>query len=199
MSIDAAHQGRIGPNAVIRLVEAIDAVEGRSVTMRLFGLAGLENYVGQPPTAMVREEEVTALHRELRRSLSPERAASVSWIAGQRTADYLLAHRIPKPVQRLLKLLPRRLSAIILLKSIGRHAWTFAGSSRFSWTAGRIVTLEFEDCPLCRGGSQSTPCCQYYAAVFERLFRELIDGSATVTETECTAAGADACRFEIRG
>lgn len=198
MNVDAAHQGRIGPNAVIRLVEALDAIEGRAVTMRLFGLAGLEHYVSEPPSAMVREEEVTVLHRQCRKELDQQRAASVSWIAGLRTADYLLKQRIPQPVQRLLKLLPGRLAAFILLKAIARNAWTFAGSSRFTWNWSRPVTLAFEDCPLCRGGTAPSPCCHYYAAVFEKLFRELISGAAEVTETACIAAGGKACRFEIR-
>ena len=147
---------------------------------------------------MVPEEEVTVLHRHLRGDLGPGRAASVSWIAGQKTADYLLANRIPKPVQRLLKLLPARLAAFILLKAIGAHAWTFAGTSRFSWAMGRPITLSFEDCPLCRWDRAASPCCSYYAATFERLFRELISADAAVTETECIATGGEACRFEVR-
>ena len=194
---DAAHTGRIGPNAVIRLAEAVDALESRAVTQRLFIAADLEGYVHALPQAMVPEEEVTTLHRRLRSELGAGRAATASWIAGLRTADYLLANRIPKPVQRLLRLLPRRLAAFILLKAIGAHAWTFAGTSRFTWTMGRPITLSFEDCPLCRGDRSTAPCCSYYSATFERLFRELIAAGTTVTETECIATGGKACRFEI--
>ena len=193
----AAHTGRIGPNAVIRLAEALDALESKAVTKKLFIAANLETYVHALPQAMVPEEDVTVLHRHLRSDLGPRRAASVSWIAGQRTADYLLANRIPRPVQRLLKRLPARLAAFILLKAIGAHAWTFAGSSRFTWKMGRPITLTFEDCPLCRGDHASAPCCNYYSATFERLFRELINADASVRETECTAAGGSTCRFEI--
>ena len=195
---DAAHAGRIGPNAVIRLVEALDAVESRAVTVKLFTAAGLENYVGAPPQAMVPEDEVTALHRRLRAEMGLSRAASVSWIAGLRTADYLLANRIPRPAQRLLKLLPRRLAAFVLLKAIGAHAWTFAGSGQFSWRMGRVLTLTFADCALCREDHAASPCCQYYAATFERLFRVLINADTAVRETACTATGAEACVFEVR-
>ncbi len=195
---DAAHSGRIGPNAVIRLAEALDAVESKAVTLRLFNAAGFGAHAVVPPDTMVPEDEVTALHRQLRSELGPKRAASISWIAGFRTADYLLANRIPRPVQRLLKLLPRRLAAHILLKAIGAHAWTFAGTGRFSWSTGRPITLRFEDCALCRADHAVAPCCHYYAATFERLFRELIDADAQVSETECIAAGASACRFHVR-
>lgn len=195
---DAAHGGRIGPNAVIRLAEALDAVESKAVTLRLFNAAGFGAHAVAPPDDMVPEGEVSALHRQLRNELGPKRAASISWIAGLRTADYLLANRIPGPVQRLLRLLPKRLSAFILLKAIGAHAWTFAGTGRFSWSIGRPITLQFEDCALCRADHSIQPCCQYYAATFERLFQELIDADTRVAETGCIAAGAEACRFEVR-
>ncbi|WP_373506269.1 bacteriochlorophyll 4-vinyl reductase [Aestuariivirga sp.] len=194
----AVTSGRIGPNAVIRLVEALDAIESRTVTTKLFRSVDLESYVVTPPDKMVAEDEVTVLHRKLRHDMGAERAASVSWIAGLRTADYLLANRIPKPVQRLLKILPRRIAGFILLKAIGSHAWTFAGTSRFTWRMGPPIELAFEDCPLCRYDEAASPCCQYYAATFEHLFRELIDADARVVETCCIAAGAEACRFEIR-
>jgi divinyl protochlorophyllide a 8-vinyl-reductase len=194
---DAAHMGRIGPNAVIRLAEALDALESKAVTKRLFIAAHLEGYVHALPEAMVPEDDVTLLHRRLRRDLGAGRADSVSWLAGIRTADYLLGNRIPKPVQRLLRLLPARAAAFILLRAIGAHAWTFAGTSRFAWKMGRPVILTFEDCPLCRHEQSAAPCCSYYAATFERLFRELINADTRVRETHCIATGATACRFEI--
>jgi divinyl protochlorophyllide a 8-vinyl-reductase len=192
----SAGAGRIGPNAVIRLAEAVDAVESKAATLKLFNAAGFGAHAVAPPSSMVPEAEVTALHLELRNSLGPRRAASISWIAGVRTADYLLANRIPRPAQRLLRLLPKRLAAFILLKAIGAHSWTFAGTSRFTWALGRGVTLTFEDCPLCRGDHALSPCCHYYAATFERLFRQLISPGAAVTETHCIAMGHEACRFE---
>ncbi len=198
----AAHAGRIGPNAVIRLAEALDAIESRAVTMKVFTAAGLEAYVGEPPQAMVPEGEVTVLHRRLRAEMGLTRAASVSWLAGLRTADYLLENRIPKPAQRALRMLPRRLAAFVLLKAIGSHAWTFAGSGQFSWRLswrlGRVLTLTFADCALCRADHAESPCCQYYAATFERLFRVLINADTVVRETACTATGAEACVFEVR-
>jgi divinyl protochlorophyllide a 8-vinyl-reductase len=193
-----AEAGRIGPNAVIRLAEALDAIESKAVTLKLFNAAGYGAHAVAPPGSMVPEAEVTALHLELRGALGSKRAASVSWLAGLRTADYLLANRIPRPVQWLLKTLPRRVAAFVLLKAIGAHSWTFAGTSRFSWSLGRTVTLRFEDCPLCRGDRTAAPCCHYYAATFERLFRQLIEPDTQVRETACSAMGARACSFEIR-
>jgi divinyl protochlorophyllide a 8-vinyl-reductase len=192
-----AGAGQICPNAVIRLAEALDAVESKAVTLRLFNAAGFSAHAVALPAVMVPECEVTALHHELRNALGLKRASSISWIAGVRTADYLLANRIPRAVQLLFKLLPRKLAAFMLLKAIGAHAWTFAGSARFTWRLRRTVTLKFEDCPLCRGDHAESPCCQYYAATFERLFRVLISSDAVATETGCIAAGDAACEFEV--
>ncbi len=85
--------GRIGPNAIIRMVEALDAFEGRPVAKRIFAASGNAHYLAELPSEMVPEVDVTALHREVHTALGDSRARSVAWIAGRRT---LLTHRIPK-------------------------------------------------------------------------------------------------------
>jgi len=190
--------GRIGPNAIIRVAEVLPAFVGTAATWQLFERAGMVQYLRTPPEGMVDETEVMRLHGELRVSLGGATAAEVARQAGLRTADYLLAHRIPQPVQRLLKILPARLAARVLLQAITRHAWTFAGSGRFSARAGTPVVLEIRDNPLCRGVHADAPVCDFYAATFERLFRVLVHPAAGVQEVACEARGDDACRFELR-
>jgi divinyl protochlorophyllide a 8-vinyl-reductase len=190
-------QGRIGPNAVIRVAEGLDAFEGRAVTGRVFSASHIAHYLKVPPSDMVAESDVTALHRELHATLGLSRARSVAWIAGQRTADYLLSNRIPKPVQKILKVLPSRLASRVFLAAISRNAWTFAGSGRFSYKLDHPVNFSVADCPICRGLHTSAPCCDYYAATFERLFAELVHPEARVVETACAAMGARACNFHI--
>jgi divinyl protochlorophyllide a 8-vinyl-reductase len=188
---------RIGPNAVIRVAEALDAIEGRPVAERLFAAAGLAPYLAAPPRAMVEEAEVRALHAELYRSLGQRRARSVAWIAGQRTADYLLAHRIPRAVQRLLLLMPRPLAARLLARAIARHAWTFTGSGRLIVEAGNPMQFRIAACPLCRGLHAAEPACDYYVATFERLFAVLIHPDSRAVETECMAQGGAECRIGV--
>jgi divinyl protochlorophyllide a 8-vinyl-reductase len=147
---------------------------------------------------MVDEVDVTRLHCVLRAELGGALAGEVAHKAGVRTADYLLAHRIPRPVQTLLKLLPAGLAARVLLKAICRHAWTFSGSGAFTATAGQPVVLTIRNNPLCKGVTSDTPACSFYAATFEHLFRVLVHPDARVLETDCEACGGDACRFEIR-
>jgi divinyl protochlorophyllide a 8-vinyl-reductase len=196
--VSTATAGRIGPNAITRVAEALGPARAAPV----FRHAGLAAYLDSPPQAMVDEREVIALHAALRSDLGEAEARRVSADAGRRTAAYLLAHRIPAPAQVVLKVLPAGLAARALLKAIGGHAWTFAGSGRFSAEIasgrGQPVVLTIQNNPLCRGVHSAEPACDYYLAVFEVLFRTLVHRGATVTETACEACGDPACVFEIR-
>jgi divinyl protochlorophyllide a 8-vinyl-reductase len=193
--------GRIGPNAITRVAEVLPVRVGRAVTAQVFEAAGLARYLQEPPQAMVDETEVRRLHGVLRETLGDAEARAVARAAGTRTADYLLAHRIPRPVQRLLKVLPAPLAARVLLAAIARHAWTFAGSGQFSarcaWRQGPPVVLAIRGNPLCRGLATAAPACDYYAATFERLFRVLVQARSRVLEVACEACGDPECRFEI--
>jgi divinyl protochlorophyllide a 8-vinyl-reductase len=186
--------GRIGPNAVTRLAEALGPARGEAV----FRAAGLLHRLREPPGRMVPEAEVTALHRMLRERLGDEAAASVSAEAGRLTARYLLAHRIPRPLQAVLRLLPAGIAARILVSAIRRHAWTFAGSGRFRALPGKPMRLEISGGPIASAGRAAKPVCAYYAATFETLFAALVSPRARVTEIACEASGDPACVFELR-
>jgi divinyl protochlorophyllide a 8-vinyl-reductase len=196
--MNASIAGRIGPNAITRVAEVLPARVGSSATRDLFQAAGLLHHLLQPPRAMVQEAEVRQLHGALRQQLGPDAAREVSAAAGRATANYLLAHRIPRPIQRLLHLLPARLAARVLLAAVSRHAWTFAGSGQFSAQLGRPVLLRIRHNPLCQGLATVAPACHYYAATFERLFQVLVHPRAQVVEVACEACGDAECRFEVR-
>lgn len=188
---------RIGPNAVIRMGEALTDRLGRTEALRVFTAAGVAPWLDAPPDAMVDEACVTALHRVLRDTVDADTAAAISHDAGVRTADYLLAVRIPRIVQAVLKRLPPGPASRILLSAIGRHSWTFAGSGTFEVRPGRPLALAIRDCPLCRGATAATPQCAYYAGTFERLYRVLVSRRTMVRETACQAQGAEACVFTL--
>jgi len=82
-----------------------------------------------------------------------------------------------------------------LSTAIARHAWTFAGSGRFRVL--RPGVFEIADNPIIRGERSDVPLCHWHAAVFERLFRVLVDDRLRCVETRCGAMGDDACRFEV--
>ncbi|MFN9209409.1 MAG: bacteriochlorophyll 4-vinyl reductase [Betaproteobacteria bacterium] len=193
-----ASAARIGTNAIVQLAEALRALTGEARGAQLFQAAGLARYWDAPPQQMVDEAEVLRLHSALRAEFDAEAATTLAREAGRRTGDYLLAHRIPRAAQWLLKRLPASLASRLLLSAIRRHAWTFAGSGTFTARAGRPTWFRIADCPICRGATSGQPLCDFYAATFERLFRVLVHPGTTVAETTCQACGADACTFEAR-
>lgn len=189
------HPGRIGPNAILRIIEALgpDSALAREVLER----AQLVGYLTNPPTAMVEEQEVRALHQALRETLGGEGARAVGRQGGHRTADYLLANRIPHLAQTLLKSLPAPLAGRLLLKAIARNAWTFAGNGLFNYEPGRPHRLRIAGCAICGDARSNGPLCDYYAATFERLFQVLVSARSRVIEIQCQAQGHPACSFEI--
>ncbi len=184
--------GLIGPNALLQLVPVLEA-ESPGLSARLFASA----CASMPKTlGMIPEEPVARVHQELRRRL-PTRAPALAAEAGRRTADYILAHRIPPPAQWLLRALPPQLSAPLLTRAIARNAWTFAGSGSFRIVSVRPVLIEIGANPVIRGECADHPVCHWHAGVFQRLFQVLVDPRITATETCCGAMGAVACRFRV--
>ncbi|EGV32015.1 bacteriochlorophyll 4-vinyl reductase [Thiorhodococcus drewsii AZ1] len=197
---DLKHEnhGRVGPNAIIRVAEALEAAQGPEAVSELFRRAGLERYLEAMPTEMVEEGEVTSLQAALRELLGVTAARAIARDAGMRTGDYLLAVRIPRPAQAILSILPPRLATRMLLKAIGGNAWTFVGTGVFSADPSYPPKLTVSDSLLCRGATASEPLCDFYAGTFERLFGRLVHPKAQVTEIACHAVGAPNCVFEIR-
>ncbi|HQT88306.1 MAG TPA: bacteriochlorophyll 4-vinyl reductase [Acidiphilium sp.] len=193
----ADRAGKIGPNAVIQLIEALRAAGLDAAMAPVFVAVGAHDWLLAPPAAMVDAMQVGRLHRAVRANLAPVQAAAVMADAGRRTADYLLASRIPPLVKWLLKRLPTRIAAMVLVAAIRAHAWTFAGSGRFGASPGSPTRLFLANNPLCAGECASMPVCAWHAAVFERLFQALVAPSAHAVETSCAACGDDCCSFVV--
>jgi divinyl protochlorophyllide a 8-vinyl-reductase len=185
----------IGPNAVIQLIHAFDAAGLQPAAAEIFSDANACEWLAHPPTHMVDERPVAAIHKSVRKLLPPQQAATILDDAGRRTGEYILANRIPKLAQAVLKLMPASIAARMLTKAIGAHAWTFAGSGRFSAQVGKTVTFEIAGNPLCAGEHAEHQVCSWHAAVFQRLFQELVSPYTRVTETTCGARGDNCCRF----
>lgn len=189
--VRANRAGRVGPNAVTQVAAALRAAGGEALARQVFDAAQLAAALAAPPEKMVDQGLAARLHDALRLTLPAEDAARIAGDAGTRTADYLLANRIPKPVQWAMKVLPARAAARILLSAMASNAWTYAGTGRVRTQGGNPCVLEIIDNPLAQ------PQCHWHVAVFERLFRTLVAKGAVVRHTSCCAQGAQACRFEI--
>lgn len=183
---------RIGPNAVTRLAEAAAARMGDAACAALFAAAGLGHHLARPPETMVDEADVMALHRTLA-ALHPAEAERIAADAGVRTARYLLGHRIPRPAQAVLRVLPPGLAARILLAAIGKHSWTFAGSGRFEARAGRDVRVRIEGGPF-REPAAAAPLLAFYESVFAHLFATLVSRRSRV---EAGSVDGMICQFTM--
>jgi divinyl protochlorophyllide a 8-vinyl-reductase len=195
MAPTVQHQAQIGPNAIIQMVEALRRAWGLEQTRALLNSLGLGEYVDKPPQHMLPQAQVADLHLRLHGMVDARSFKSITRAAGLRTADYLLAHRIPRPVQWLLKRMPHAIAARVLCLAIARHAWTFAGSGEFSYTWAPRLVFRVRGNPLCSRIGSETPVCHYYAATFERLFRVLVNEDLRVQELQCEASGAAVCEF----
>lgn len=207
----AGSVARIGPNAITQVAAVLADTVGDAAGGALFAHAGISGHWAEPPTAMVDDRDVERLHAVLRAELGLTAARRIGWQAGVRTGDYLLAHRIPAPAQRVLKWLPAPLAGRTLLAAIRRHAWTFTGAGRFSAMPdprrARTWRLTIAHGPIARAAAAKPsahntrephePVCDFYAATFERLFRTLVDPRTTVRELACEALGDPACVFEL--
>lgn len=187
------HSARIGPNAILQLVPVLDVALGVPARDALFDRAGVA--IPPPDAGMWPELQVIRLHAALWHA-HPDLAPGLLRQAGLATADYILAHRIPRIAQAVIRLLPARLGARVLAKAIAKHAWTFAGSGSFAVEAFAPLTFSLRDNPLASGTGEH-PDCHWHSAVFERLFSALVWPVVTVTETDCAARGGNICRFVI--
>ena len=188
---------RVGPNAIIRVAEALEALHGPDVARSVFVRAGLPGWLDWPPSAMVPEADVAALHRALLAELGEPEARAVAGAAGRRTAAYLLANRIPAPVRLVLRLLPAGPSARLLLRAIGRHAWTFCGSGSFAAEQGSLVVVTITGGPLRAAGPAAPGVAAYYAATFQALFRALVHPRTTVAALQRATEATAACSFAL--
>jgi divinyl protochlorophyllide a 8-vinyl-reductase len=185
MSIEARIFGRrkpgalIGPNAVLQTVAVMEERLGHTETQAILADAQIDRLPSGEH--MIPEVEVLRLHRWLALH-EPMGAFVVAEEAGSRTADYIIAHRIPRAAVWLLRHLPAGLAAPLLMAAIRKHAWTFIGAGVFAARGSWRFTIDRSaaDDSLPPPGSLFA----WYAAVFTRLYRVLVAGDCTCAMEE---------------
>ncbi|MEO0655078.1 MAG: bacteriochlorophyll 4-vinyl reductase [Pseudomonadota bacterium] len=190
----AAPVGLIGPNALTQLLPLLEQAGGAELRDALLLEAGIVTLPDM--TGLIDEAPVARLHQAMRAEV-PELAPALAWAAGERTAQYILENRIPRGAQWVLKALPGRIAGPILARAIAKNAWTFTGSGAFEILSLRPLRFAITDNPVVRGEFSAHPLCHWHTAVFEHLFRVLVDDRLRARETACCAMGAEACVFEI--
>lgn len=184
---------RIGPNAIIQTVAALKEQYGATRAAELLQQGGQGHLVDYLPTTMVEEREFRELVLLLTTQLGIPATSDMLYRSGQQTAHYLLQHRIPRPFQRLLKVLPKRPALRLLLFAISKHAWTFAGSGTFTYTLGKTPQLT-----IASGIASGGAVCGFYRGTFETLVQTLVAPPAQVEPTACQRDGDNRCIYAIR-
>lgn len=167
---DTTRTAQIGPNALIQTVNAIRELADEHQLLTMLQRCQQENLLDAEPTSMVDERLFAELTQAVTDVLGVPMAQSVLQRSGERTAAYLLQHRIPGPFQRLLHLLPRRLALRTLLIAINQHAWTFTGSGQF--------TYQLDKRPLLTVISTIEPgpvAAAFYGGTFCHLLQTLVE------------------------
>lgn len=191
MSVAGLPTGKVGPNAIIQLADVLADRLGLDERAAALRAAGLAHYLLRDPERMTDEREASALHKVVQ-ARQPQEWDELSWEAGERTANYLLEHRIPRGAQWLLRRVPPAWSARLLLRAIRAHAWTFAGSGEFSARIERGAAVI-----AITGNPIAMPGCPWHRGVFTRLFRELVSPHVLVRHEHCCARGDEVCTFRI--
>lgn len=186
-----SHAGHVGPNAIIQLRKVLIAEVGSEHAAALFRRAALPHWAGADPAQMVAEVDVAMLFAQTGRDLGAARAPVVMRVAGDLTGRYILENRIPRVARLVLRALPARVSAPLLLKAIGAHAWTFAGSGQVTLNMGTEIALTIHNNLL------ATPGCPWHLGVLQTLFRSLVSRHAHAQHQTCCAWGDAACRTVI--
>lgn len=166
----------IGPNAVLQAVAVMERRLGAAETAAILADAQITRLPSGEH--MIPEIEALRLHRWLALH-DPMGCFVIAEEAGARTADYIIANRIPRAACWLLRRLPAVLAAPLLMAAIRKHAWTFIGAGTFTTTGAWAFTID-------RSGADDTTMppdslFQWYAAVFTRLYRALVAPDCTCT------------------
>jgi divinyl protochlorophyllide a 8-vinyl-reductase len=164
----------IGPNAVLQAVAVMEDRLGQAETRAILADAR----IGALPSGehMIPEIEALRLHRWLALH-DPIGSFTIAEEAGARTADYIIANRIPQPAAWLLRRLPAMLAAPLLMAAIAKHAWTFIGAGDFAVRGGWFFTIDRS-----RANDPVLPpdsLFHWYAAVFTRLYQQLVGADCT--------------------
>lgn len=180
-TLPAAPGALIGPNAVLQMAWAMEASIGAAAAREVLEVAGIDALPSGE--AMISEVEALRLHQALV-MLHPAAAEDIAAAAAVGTADYIIAHRIPRFAALALRWLPAPIAARLLMRAIERHAWTFVGAGAFTVTGPWHFTIDRS-----QAGDRTAPpdtLFHWYAAVFARLYTRLVRA-----RSGCTGAAPD--------
>lgn len=183
----------IGPHAVIHLAEVMRERLGERDAAAVLASAQIDAL--PDGKGMIPEIEALRAHRWLLLA-APVEGFDIAREAARRTADYIIANRIPAFAASLLRALPARLAAPMLMSAIGKHAWTFIGAGRFEPHGAWAFTIDRSKADDGLPVPDST--FDWYGAVFERLYQRLVSPDCRIVAQPVHGPSEPVRRFSIR-
>ncbi len=188
-------EARIGPNAIIQTVEALKELYGVPYTLEVLQRGQQAHWIDNLPTTMVEERVFLTLAEALVGQIGSDEARRVLWRCGERTAQYLLANRIPGPFQQLVKMIPRQAGFTLLLFAISKSAWTFVGSGTFHFVGGAqpviLIANPARECIVL------PEVCGFYGGTFEGILRSLLGEQTRVVPASCGERWDCRCAYTV--
>lgn len=187
----------IGPNSIIQTLAALRERFGEERMRELLSGCASTRWIDEPPDATIDETAFREMVDALNRRLGMDELHDTMLRSGRRTAEYVLAHRLPPAVGWLVKFLRKGPGPMLLLQAIALNARTFGESGSYRFGTRPVLHVEVANPVLCSTPALAAAVCRYYRGAFERLFEVLIDPSTILVQERCQADGAPACVYRI--
>lgn len=183
--------GTVSPRAVTDVLAATRQRLGEEMVRTISQRAELG---GMPdPEQPVDEVRAVRVHAALRQA-EPVRSAEVFRQAGFASAEGFVDAYLSKKAQALLSAAPWTVSAWLLGRWAQQYSRAFAGNATFELL--KDLEIELRGNPFAAPhGTRDHPSCYWQEALFEGLFRDLVDPHLICREMTCVGQGDDACRF----
>jgi bacteriochlorophyll 4-vinyl reductase len=191
-------------NSIMRLaLRATEATLGQSGLNAILRVAGLENYIEQPPR---NDNQLGTPGTDLSALLAAilhmygenaTRGLFRRWgvLFGQGGVESRPTAKLLRPM---LTFLPLNRKVLTLLETLVREADQARGEPLHTVTeTDDAFVLVFNDCLYCHGLRTSEPICLTVVGTLEATLKWGTGRDYTVSETTCTARGDEACTFVI--
>lgn len=202
---DLAKSGLFYPNLFVRItLNALTEVVGENGMNTLYRMAGLSYLIGQlPPENQEKEFDFTdfsKLFQSLYDLFGEHGGKGLAHRAGKATfAEGMKAYGALFGVEDLaLRDLPIAQKTNIALNTISELFNQLTDQQTSVQCGENEWIFEVQRCPVCWGRTADQPVCAVTEGMLDEALFTFSGGSKfDISETDCCAAGADACRFRI--
>jgi divinyl protochlorophyllide a 8-vinyl-reductase len=183
---------------VLDSIESVAGEKGRNLVLRH---AGLEQYIGNPPSteddAWLPVAHYRSVNRGIRQAFGDKGSRPLLIYAGEELINGSLTGVTTSAFSMAMRLMPGRLRRKAAFKIISSAIVQITGVPPKIEEGKGKFTLHYYNCPYCEGTQSDEPICYYDVGIMKAVAEWGMGKPQKVTEIECAAVGAEACVFEI--